>query len=170
MYNGAMGKYTNRLGVSPFLALGGGLFALGLLALGHIVNNWWPFDVSRLDLVRATALDRADSASLMQAANAEIILAFLALILVVVTGLTLPLAYILNRRFLRGSHRPGRPDAPPFMSTLRQAMWVGLWAAFCVWLQMNRSLGLAVAALAAVVLMLFEALLHVRTRAADASG
>ena len=59
----AMSKFTGRLGVMPLLLLGGGLFAIGLLAGQHIINYWWPFDVSRLDLVRATALDRADPAS-----------------------------------------------------------------------------------------------------------
>jgi uncharacterized membrane protein (UPF0136 family) len=45
-------------------------------------------------------------------------------------------------------------------------MWVGSWAAFCVWLQMNRTLGLAVAILVAVVLILFEMLLQLRQRTA----
>lgn len=162
-----MSKYKERWGVLPILLLGSGLFILGILALTHIVNNWWPFDVSRLDLVRATALDRADPASLLEAANSEIILAFLALILVMVTGLALPLAYILNRRALRVSQRPGRPAVPPFLLTLRQAMWVGLWVAFCVWLQMNRVLGLAVAGLVAAVFIMFEALLQVRTQAGE---
>jgi hypothetical protein len=74
------------------------------------------------------------------------------------------LAYILNRRFLR---RNGRAPAPPFFITLRQAMWVGLWASFCVWLQMNRLLSVAMALLVAVVLIMFEFLLQLRTRAAD---
>lgn len=159
-----MANLTKRLGVMPILLLGSGLFAIGLLAGQHIINNWWPFDVSRLDLVRATALDRADPASLLAAANVDIILAFLAVILVAVTGLALPLAYILNRRFLR-SHFPSGETAPSFMVTLRQSMWVGMWVSFCVWLQMNRVLGVAVASLAAVVLIMFEVLLQVRTRA-----
>ncbi len=82
----AMTKFAERLGVIPVLLLGGSLFATGLLAAQHIINNWWPFDVARLDLVRATALDRADPASLLEAANVDIILAFLAIVLVAVTG------------------------------------------------------------------------------------
>jgi hypothetical protein len=46
-------------------------------------------------------------------------------------------------------------------------MWVGLWASFCVWLQMNRLLSVAMALLVAVVLIMFEFLLQLRTRAAD---
>lgn len=161
-----MSKLTTRLGVMPVLLLGGGLFAIGLLAGQHIINHWWPFDVSRLDLVRATALDRTDAASLLEAANVDIILAFLAVILVAVTGLALPLAYILNRRFLR-SRTTTSTVAPSFMVTLRQSMWVGLWASFCVWLQMNRLLSLALALLVAFVLAMFEFLLHIRTQTSE---
>jgi hypothetical protein len=85
-------------------------------------------------------------------------IAFLGTILLTVTGLMLPLTSFLNKRFV-----PGR--APTYFTVIRQAMWVGLWVAFCVWLQMNRTLGLAVASLVAVVLIMFEALLQVRTRA-----
>ena len=162
----AMSKFKDQLGVMPILLLGSGLFVVGLLAGQHIINNWWPFDVSRLDLVRATALDRADSTALLEAANVDIILAFLAVILVSVTGLALPLAFILNRRFLRGKSPFGIAD-PSFLVTLRQSMWVGLWTTFCVWLQMNRLLSIALAVLVAVVLVMFELLLHIRTRAAD---
>lgn len=161
-----MSKFKERLGVTPVLLLGSGLFVIGLLAGQHIINNWWPFDVSRLDLVRATALDRADSAALLEAANVDIILAFLAVILMSMTGLALPLTFILNRRFLRGKSAFGIAD-PSFIITLRQSMWVGLWTTFCVWLQMNRLLSMALAVLVAVVLVMFELLLHVRTRAAD---
>ncbi|MCB9422143.1 MAG: hypothetical protein H6667_20240 [Ardenticatenaceae bacterium] len=161
-----MSKFTERLGAMPILLLGSGLFVIGLMTGQHIINNWWPFDVSRLDLVRATALDRADSAALLEAANVDIILAFLAVILVAITGLALPLAFILNRRFLRNKSAFGI-GTPSFMVTLRQAMWVGTWAAFCTWLQMNRLLSVALAALVAVVLILFELMLNIRTKAAD---
>ena len=149
-----------QLDVIPALLLGIGLFFIGLVALNYIVNNWWPFDVSRLDLVRATALDRADAALILESVNPEIMLAFLATVLLTVTGLVLPLTSYLNKRFV-----PSRP--PTYFTVVRQAMWVGLWAAFCVWLQMNRTFGLAVASLVAAVLLMFEALLQVRTRAAN---
>ena len=56
---------------------------------------------------------------------------------------------------------------PRFLLLLRQSMWVALWVGFCVWLQMNRALGIAVATLVAVVIVLFEILLQIRTRAAQ---
>ena len=149
-----------EMGVVPSLLLGAGLFFIGIMSLNHITNNWWPFDVGRLDLVRATALNRGDAALIMESANPEIILAFLATILLTVTGLFLPLTSFLNKRFV-----PSRP--PTYFVVVRQSMWMGLWVAFCVWLQMNRTLGIAVAGLVAVVLVMFEALLQVRTRATN---
>jgi hypothetical protein len=158
-----MSDLAKRLGIWPTALLGAGLLVLGLLALNHIVDKMWPFDVNRLDLVRATALDRVDATSMLDAANGEVILAFLAAVLVTITGAALPLAYFLNRRFGVAAQQ-----APQFLVTLRQAMWVGFWGAFCVWLQMNRTLSLPVAALVAIVLILFEFLLQVRTRVATA--
>jgi ABC-type xylose transport system permease subunit len=164
-------KFAARLGVLPYLLLGTGLFIVGLMTIGYIVDNWWPFNVARLDLVRATALDRIDSASLLEAANSEILLAFLAAVVVGVTGVALPLAYILNERFSHFSKRQLELTGPPrFLVILRQAIAVGLWASFCVWLQMNRALGLAVALLVAAVLILFEVLLQIRTRATRVTG
>lgn len=152
-----------RLGVFPYLLLGAGLFVLGLLATNHIVNNFWPFDVSRLDLVRASALDQVNASAMMDAANSQIVMAFLAGVMVAVTGLTLPLVYYANVRF------DPAPEAPAMIVVLRQALWLGLWVAFCVWLQMNRSLGLAVALLVAAVLATFEILLQIRRRATSIS-
>ncbi|MDX1636313.1 MAG: hypothetical protein R3280_16865 [Marinobacter sp.] len=156
-----MGEHARRLGAIPFVLLGLGLLFLGVLALNHVVNNFWPFDVERLDLIRATARAQVDASSLLEATNLEILLAFLAAIMVAVTGLVLPLVYYLNKRL-----RP--PEwAPSYLLVLRQAMWVGLWVAFCVWLQMNRTLGPAVILLVAAVLIIFEVLLQVRTRASS---
>ena len=50
-----MRDFVSRLGAIPFALLGLGLLVLGALALNHVVNNFWPFDVERLDLIRATA-------------------------------------------------------------------------------------------------------------------
>lgn len=158
-YNRPMSDFYERMGVVPFLLLGIGLLLLGMLAINHVVNNFWPFDVGRLDLVRAAADGQADAPSMLEEVNVEIVLAFLASVMVAVTGLVLPLIYYLNRRFAP------EPAAPSFLVVLRQAMWIGAWLAFCTWLQMNRTLGLAVAALVAVVLVIFEVLLQVRTRA-----
>lgn len=156
-----MSDYYERMGVVPFLLLGIGLLLLGLLAVNHVVNNFWPFDVSRLELVRAAAEGRADAPSMLEAVNLDILLAFLASVMVAGTGLVLPPIYYLNKRFGPES------AAPPFFVVLRQAMWVGAWLAFCAWLQMNRTLGLAVATLVAAVLVMFEVLLQVRTRASS---
>ncbi|UCG25493.1 MAG: hypothetical protein JSW55_05750 [Chloroflexota bacterium] len=158
-----MVKLFTRMGIFPYLVLGFGLLLLGLLALNHVTANLWPIDVGRLDLIRSTALDRAEATTLLRSANLEIVFAFLAALLVTVTGLALPIAYILNRRF-------GRSPSSSLLVVLRQAMWVGLWVAFCAWLQMHRSLGLGVALLSAIVLVVVEMLLQVRTRAAAVSG
>jgi len=158
-----MVKLIERMGILPYLAVGVGLILVGSLALDQITSTLWPIDVARLDLIRSTALDRAEATTLLRSANLEIVFAFLAALLVAVTGLALPIAYVLNKRF-------SRSPSGSFMVVLRQAMWVGLWAAFCVWLQMHRSLGLGVAALSAIVLVIVELLLQVRTRAAAVSS
>jgi hypothetical protein len=105
-------QLSQRLGVIPCLIIGAALFGLGLLAANQIVNTYWPFDVQRLDLVRGVALDRADAAALLQAANNEIILAFLAAVLVAATGLALPFVFFLNMRF--GQRGRPRLSPPPF--------------------------------------------------------
>jgi hypothetical protein len=158
-----MVKFIARLGILPYLLVGAGLLLVGLLALDHITENFWPIDVARLDLIRLTALDEASATTLMSSANLEIVFAFLAAVLVAVTGFAMPLAFLINRRF-------GRSNSQRFVVVLRQAMWVGLWAAFCVWLQMQRSLGLGVMLLSAIVLVIVEILLQVRARAAIVSG
>jgi hypothetical protein len=161
---------TDRFGFLSALILGVVLFLLGLTAMEFVVNNWWPIDINRLDLVRAAAQDRADAASLLEAANFEIILVFLATVLTAVTGLILPIAYLLNRRFAAYTdQRFGQMESSRLMVALRQSMGAGIWVAFCLWLQMNRSFGLAVALLVAVVLILFEILLQIRSRAAQAN-
>lgn len=159
-----MRQSIERLGILPFLLLGSGLFVLGLMATNHIANNFWPFDVARLDLVRGAALDTVDATSIMNAISTDIMLAFLAGVMVATTGLMLPIVYYANRRF------GPQTEAPSFLIVVRQALLVGLWLAFCIWLQMNRSLGVAVATLVAVVLVLFEILLQVRTRASSVSS
>jgi hypothetical protein len=159
----AIKRLAEQFGAILYVLLGAALFILGILALNHIVDNIWPIDVQRLDLIRDTALDRADPTTLLQAANQEAIIAFLAAVLAAITGLSLPLIYYLNRRF-------GKDSLPHFLVIMRQAMWVGFWAAFCVWLQMNRALGWAVILLVAAVLAMFEFLLQVRTRAEKIAG
>ncbi len=154
---GFMKALFQRLGSIPYLLFGSSLLIVGLLSLNHIVNSFWPIDVQRIDLVRATALDQADPARLLNAANKEIIWVFLAGVLVVITGVSVPLAYVLNQRFSQN-------ESSQFLVVFRQAMWIGLWFAFCIWLQMNRTLGLGVALLVAAVFIVVEVLLQVRTR------
>lgn len=156
-----MKRALNKLGIVPTLILSAGLIALGVLALNHIVNTMWPFDVTRLELVRATAQQRVDAAMLLAAANNDVIIAFLASVVVLMTGIALPVVYFLNRRF----NPLYRQSPPPFLVTIRQSVWFGLFVAFCVWLQMNRTFGIAVAVLVAAVFILFELLLQIRSRA-----
>jgi hypothetical protein len=161
---------NDHFGFLSALILGVFLFLLGLTAMEFVVNNWWPIDINRLDLVRAATQGRADAASLLEAANFEIILVFLATVLTAVTGVVLPISYLLNRRFATYTDRRfGKTDDSRLLVALRQSMATGIWVAFCLWLQMNRSFGLAVALLVAVVLILFEILLQIRSRAAQAN-
>ena len=153
----------DRFGFISALVLGVLLFLIGLLAMEYVVNSWWPIDINRLDLVRAAAEGRADAASLLEAANFEIILVFLATVLTAVTGLFLPVSYLLNRRFTAYTDRRfGRIESSRLMAA-------GVWVAFCLWLQMNRAFGLAVALLVAAVLILFEILMQIRSRTAQAN-
>jgi hypothetical protein len=156
-----MNNLSERFGSVPFLLFGIGLLLLGVVAMNHVIDNFWPIDVGRLDLIRAAAFDKAEASLLLQAANNESIAAFLASVLVAATGLVFPLVFYLNRRFRSVAQ-------PQFLVVLRQAMWVGLWVAISTWLRMNRSLGWGVAVLVAVVFVIFEFLLQVRVRAATA--
>jgi hypothetical protein len=158
-----MKRFAHRLGIIPVFLFGAGLLILGVLAVNQIVNTMWPFDVQRLELVRATAQQRVDATILLASARNDIIIAFLASIVVAFTGLAMPIVYLLNKRFSPDT-RSGEP--PRFLVVVRQAMFVGFWVAFCVWLQMNRTMGFAVAALVAGVLILFEILLQIRSHAA----
>ena len=165
-YNSRMRTKIERITLIPPLILGIALLIVGFLALNHIVDNWWPFDVARLDLVRATTLDRADAALLLEAADFNILLAFFASIVAAITGLTMPLAHILGRRFGQFTDPVTRKRSyPPLYVTLRQAMGIGIWVAFCTWLQMNRAFGMAIAVLVLAVIVLFEMLMQVRARA-----
>ena len=158
-----MERLRKRFKVLPFLVIGLGLLLIGLLSINHIINNLWPIDVARLDLVRDTALYEAEVTQLLRASNPEIIVAFLAAVVVMATGLTLPLAYYLNKRF-------GQAPSQHFLIVLRQAMWVGIWLAICTWLQMNRSLSWGVAILVAVVFGTIEVLLQIRARTDAVAG
>ena len=153
-----MQRLLKKLSTMPYLLLGAALVVLGTMATSYIVNNFWPFEIQRLDLVRATVRGEAGAALLLDAANFEIILAFLATVALIVVGFVLPLVFFLDKRF--------GTEQPRFLLVVRQASWVGIWFSFCIWLQMNRALGVAIALLVAGVLVIFEILLQVRSRAA----
>ncbi len=74
-----------------------------------------------------------------------------------VTGTVLPFIWLLQRRF--SANRPAAPS-----TLLRQGLWVGLYAALCVWLQINRSLSLPLAILLAAGVGLLEWLLRLLER------
>ncbi len=157
-----MQRIFRRLGVVPVLLLGLGLFVLGALAVDRVVNTMWLFDVTRVDLARLTVQERIDAGTLLAAARSEVLLAFMASVVVAVSGLAMVPIYYLNKRLAPAEQR----DQPPiFMAVLRQSLFAGLWVAFCLWLQMNRTFGVAVALLAAAVLVLFELVLQIRQRA-----
>ena len=154
-----MQRFFGRLGFLPYLIIGVVLFLVGALMI-LFIGNRWQIDVGRLDLIRDIGRGTAEATSILRAANFDYILFFLAGVLVMVSGLVLPLAAFLNLRF-------GPEESFHWFVALRQSMWVGLWIAFCTWLQMNRSLGIGVALLVAVVLVMFEVLLQIRSRAAQ---
>lgn len=155
-----MESIARRLGFIPYLLIGAGLLFVGLLALNHILNSFWPIEVDRLDLVRAVSLDEAEPRLLMNSANLEIIFSFLAAIIISVVGLMLPVAHYLNGKL-------NQSEQSSSLVVLRQAMWVAIWAAFCIWLQINRSFGWGVALLVAAVFFVLEVMLQIRTRAAE---
>ena len=65
------------------------------------------------------------------------------------TGTALPFVWLLHRRF--GASQPARSSR-----LLRQGLWVGLYTAICIWLQINRSLTIALALLLAAGLAAIE--------------
>lgn len=79
-----------------------------------------------------------------------------------VAGTTLPLIWLLHRRF-------GRANAGDTWYSswvlVRQAAWAGIWVTGCAWLQMHDVLNWAMALLLLAVLILLEALLYTRWEA-----
>ncbi len=73
------------------------------------------------------------------------------------TGTALPFIWYLHRRF------PPRRSAPSAV-LLREALWVALFAALCVWLQFNRSLSLPLAMLIAAGFLVLEWFLRLLDR------
>jgi hypothetical protein len=130
----------SRLGVrSWILLLGGVIVGAGGWVLLSLLLNQWPVSPQR-DLRPYF---------------------FLALWLAV-TGTTLPLIWVVHRRF--GPADTGQTWHSCWV-LLRQATWAGIWAVGCAWLQMHNVLNWAMALLLLVVLILLEALLYTRWEA-----
>ncbi|HSH01214.1 MAG TPA: hypothetical protein VLL52_01760 [Anaerolineae bacterium] len=148
--------WQKRLGVYPFFVVGSLLAVGGGFALYQLSNFVWLFDVEqRLDLLRAVPLGRTDPAALWDASLTPVVLTFLGAMLITVMGGVMPLVFYLNKRF-------GQSEVPGYILTIRQSFLIGFWVAICVLLQMNRTLGMAVAVLVGLVLIIFELLLQIR--------
>jgi hypothetical protein len=78
------------------------------------------------------------------------------------TGTSLPFLWLLNRRF-----RSKTPASPRVL--LREGLVVGLYAAICLWLQLNQMLTLTMALLLAIGLFSIEWLLRLIERNARRS-
>lgn len=75
------------------------------------------------------------------------------------TGTSLPFLWLLNRRF-----RTSKPAPPQVL--LREGLLIGLYAAICLWLQLNRMLNLTLALLLAIGIFMIEWLLRLIERSA----
>lgn len=82
---------------------------------------------------------------------------FFFLVVVALTGTTLPIAAYLNRRF------PSTPPPTPAV-ILRQAIWVGIYGPVLIWLQIGRVLTPSLALVIAVGIAIIEGLLRLRER------
>ncbi len=78
---------------------------------------------------------------------------FFFLLMLALSGIALPAAYFLNRRF---------PSNPPVESgvVLREAMWFGVYGSLLAWLQMGRVLTSGLALVLLVGMILVELLLR----------
>jgi hypothetical protein len=73
------------------------------------------------------------------------------------TGTSLPFLWLINRRF-----RSNDPASPNVL--LREGLLIGLYAAVCYWLQLNRMLTLTLALLLALGLFAIEWMLRLIER------
>lgn len=82
---------------------------------------------------------------------------FFMLLLVAVVGTVIPFIRYLNVRFT-----PVNVEPPPGGVIVRQAVWVGLFAVICAWLQIPRALNLPIAFLLALIFTVIEVFLRSR--------
>jgi hypothetical protein len=80
-----------------------------------------------------------------------------ALIILALTGTTLPVTWFFNIRF------PSNPPAEPFV-IVRQAIWVGIYGASLVWLEMGRILTFGMGLAIGGGLIVIEYLIRLRER------
>jgi len=84
---------------------------------------------------------------------------FYALVHVALTGTALPFVHLLHKRFSRDQAVMLEPGV-----LVRQANWVGLFVAACVWLRIPRLLSLPMALVFLIALLIVESLLRLRER------
>jgi hypothetical protein len=85
--------------------------------------------------------------------------AFYGLVHVALTGTALPFVHLLHRRFSRDHAFTLEPSV-----LVRQANWVGLFGASCIWLRIPRLLSLPMAIVLMIALIIVESLLRLRER------
>ena len=78
-------------------------------------------------------------------------------LLILVSGLFMPLTWFINRRF--PSEIPAGPQV-----VIRQAVWFGVFAAMLAWLQIGRVLTLTMAIILGVALFVIEFLIRMWER------
>jgi hypothetical protein len=130
----------SRLGVRSWIVLLGGVIAgAGGWVLVSLLLDQWPVSPQR-----------------------DLRPYFFVALWLAVAGTTLPLIWLLHRRF--GRSGTGQTWHSCWVLA-RQAAWVGIWVIGCAWLQMHDVLNWAMALLLLVVLILLEALLYTRWEA-----
>ena len=127
------------------------LFAAGAYGFYHVVTTVPPIAVPIDPLLSDAALAQAFFA----APNASGVALMLLALLVAALGGAWFVVRLLHWRF--------RPTFEP-IKVWRQSVWVALFVAVGAWLQLNRALTWAMAALAGGALVLLEAYLNVRER------
>lgn len=149
-----------RLGAIPAFFFGLAFVVIGGVLLRTVVNNTWLVPTDHIqfnDLRRKVVLGGVDRGELISAADTTLILIFLFAVLLLFMGLFMPLIYYINRRLQV-------ENSVALQIVVRQALWVGLWVVFSVWLRMHRAFGLAIALLTATIFVMFEGLLLLRAR------
>ena len=168
-YNARMATPLKRFGIWLILLVSLLLAGVGVWFINELINNVWivPIDSPDFNAVRRSVMiGTADASVIMNAADRSMLAVFIGCMIVIGTGLALPVVYLVNRRM----ELTRRAPLPSFGVLMRQAFWFGVWLGFCVWLQMGRTFGLPVALLLAVVFVLFEVLFHVRRTSATLSA